>query len=123
VLAEVDESLCSAKLNRQEMGLFLRRRKEIYEAMHPETRNGGTGKNHTRQLSENGKAEKTPSFVDDTAARTGFSKTKIYDLIAEAEAEAPMSTPAPTPPAAHNGRPFCRVLEPRCNSRHGFHSF
>ena len=40
-LAEVDENVVRKGLSAVEYGNLLLRRKEIYEALHPETRNGG----------------------------------------------------------------------------------
>lgn len=69
-LAECDENLCGTKLTQSERALFTRRRKEIYEAIHPETRQGAVGRG--------GKSDPNiGSFVDDTAARTGRSRSSI----------------------------------------------
>lgn len=43
------------------------------EALHPETRNGATGRNHERQLRQLGEAE-TERFTADTAKKTGQSE-------------------------------------------------
>lgn len=63
-LAECDENLCGTKLTPSERALFTRRRKEIYEAIHPETRHGAN------QHSRSGK-DCHSNFTDDTAKRTG----------------------------------------------------
>ena len=48
-LAEIDENFVRAGLSHRELGDLLLRRKELYEALHPETRqgqrNGQTAKN------------------------------------------------------------------------------
>jgi hypothetical protein len=55
--------------------LFTQRRKDIYEALHPETRHGviGNGREKSRQVGDS-----TPDrFTADTAARTGQSERKV----------------------------------------------
>ena len=51
--------------------MFMRRRKDAYEALHPETRNGRNQHGRVGQIGE-------PScFTADTAERTGQSERKI----------------------------------------------
>jgi hypothetical protein len=57
-----------------ERALFTQRRKEAYEALHPETKNGATGGGHN-QLRQLGEA--APRFTADTAARTGQSERSV----------------------------------------------
>lgn len=59
-----------------ERALFTRRRKEIYEALHPETKNGaaGNGREKVRQL---GEATPADRFTADTARSTGQSERAI----------------------------------------------
>ena len=64
-LAMIDENLCRAELSPAEAALQTARRKEIYEALHPETRHGGDRKsNQVDNLS-------TRSFAEETAGATG----------------------------------------------------
>jgi ParB family chromosome partitioning protein len=71
-LAECDENLCGTKLTPSERALFTRRRKEIYEALHPETRQrANVGPN--RQFV----ATETPAFTADTATRTGVDRRTV----------------------------------------------
>ncbi len=72
-LAEVDENLCGTTLSPAERALFTQRRKDIYEALHPETRNGGDRRSSDRQVGE----LKNDRFTADTAARTGQSERKV----------------------------------------------
>ena len=67
-LAEVDENLCGTKLTPSERALFMRRRKDIHIALHPETRAGVAG-GKARQ----GAASDNLSFAADTAAKTGVT--------------------------------------------------
>lgn len=72
-IAECDENLCGSNLSKSERAKFTARRKEAYEALHPETRNGVIG----------ALARHTPdklagaSFTADTAAKTGQSERAI----------------------------------------------
>ncbi len=79
-LMEIDENLI-----RNEMGYLLRsdtlaRKKEIYERLYPETKVGSMNKsNNYGQDLENAEISfsKMPSFVEDTASKTGLSKRTI----------------------------------------------
>jgi ParB family transcriptional regulator, chromosome partitioning protein len=71
-LAEWDENLCSTKLTPAERAIFTQRRKDAYEALHPETRHGANHApcgqfGHTANL----------AFVDATASKTGRSERDV----------------------------------------------
>jgi hypothetical protein len=74
-LAMIDENLCRAELGSAERASATARRKEIYEALHPETKHGGDRK------TDQG-AKFAPSFHKATAAATGQSP-RIVQLNAE----------------------------------------
>ncbi|MEH2935694.1 ParB N-terminal domain-containing protein [Acutalibacter sp. JLR.KK004] len=78
-LAEIDENFVRAGLSHRELGDLLLRRKELYEAIHPETRqgqrNGQTAKNENFSLLE------TKSFSQDTAEKLGVSKRTVEQLV------------------------------------------
>ena len=78
-LAEIDENFVRAGLSNRELGDLLLRRKELYEAIHPETRqgqrNGQTAKNANSSLLE------TKSFAQDTADKLGVSKRAVEQLV------------------------------------------
>ena len=78
-LAEIDENFVRAGLSHRELGDLLLRRKELYEAIHPETRqgqrNGQTAKNANFSLLE------TKSFAQDTADKLGVSKRTVEKLV------------------------------------------
>ena len=78
-LAEIDENFVRAGLSHRELGDMLLRRKELYEAIHPETRqgqrNGQTAKNENFSLLE------TKSFSQDTADKLGVSKRTVEQLV------------------------------------------
>jgi ParB-like chromosome segregation protein Spo0J len=72
-LAEVDENLAGPTLTKAERALFTKRRKELYEQLHPETRPGGD----RRSTSSRKHCDKVERFTADTAARTGRSERSI----------------------------------------------
>jgi hypothetical protein len=72
----VDENLCGTTLSPAESALFTQRRKSIYEAIHPETRNGATG-NGREKVRQVGEATPPDRFTADTASRTGRSERKV----------------------------------------------
>jgi len=78
-LIEIDENLIRNELTVLERGEVLKRRKEIYEAMYPETKHGGLP-----GLPGGGKAPKNEmisSFAIDTANKTGYSPRTIQQEV------------------------------------------
>ncbi|MDF3904675.1 ParB N-terminal domain-containing protein [Paracoccus sp. AS002] len=71
ILAECDENLCGTILTATERAMFTARRKEAYEALHPEVVNGRN--QHSDRDGQLGQ----PSFADDQAAKTGQSARAI----------------------------------------------
>lgn len=78
-LWEIDENLIRAELTPTERADCINRRKQIYEQVHPETAHGANkgadGKFAPR--SQVGNTDDQPSFIDDTAAKTGRSRTSV----------------------------------------------
>lgn len=78
-LAEIDENLIRRGLDHVEEWEQLARRKEIYEQLHPETRqgqrNGQTSKNETVSVLD------TKPFTQDTAEKLGVSPRSIEQKI------------------------------------------
>lgn len=74
-LAECDENLCGSRLSPVEEALFLQRRKEAYEAIHPETKHGANLEN--ARVDEMATHERANRFTVDTAAKTGQSERVI----------------------------------------------
>ena len=78
-LAEIDENFVRAGLSHRELGDLLLRRKELYEALHPETRqgqrNGQTAKNDNLTLLA------AKPFSEDTADKLGVSKRTVERLV------------------------------------------
>ncbi|GFE94751.1 ParB N-terminal domain-containing protein [Acetobacter persici] len=77
-LLEIDENLCRHELNELDRATFLAKRKEVYEALHPETKNGGD-----RKSDQNDKlVVLIHSFSQATAEKLGFSKRTIERSVA-----------------------------------------
>ena len=78
-LAEIDENFVRAGLSHRELGDLLLRRKELYEAIHPETRqgqrNGQTVKNDILTVLQ------AKPFSEDTADKLGISKRTVERLV------------------------------------------
>jgi ParB family chromosome partitioning protein len=81
-LAELDENLIRNELTALERSEHLARRKEIYEALHPEAKHGGA----RDQDPESGSC---PSFVDDTSSKTNRSRSTIAEEVKIAESIVP----------------------------------
>lgn len=74
IIAECDENLCGSNLSPAERARFTKRRKEAYEALHPETKNGSN--QHTR-VSQIAKGSPADRFTLDTAKKTGQHEATI----------------------------------------------
>lgn len=74
-IAECDENLCGSNLSPAERALFTRRRKDAYEALHPETAHGAIGKG--REKSRKVCDSIQDRFTVDTAAKTGKHERTI----------------------------------------------
>jgi ParB-like chromosome segregation protein Spo0J len=72
IVAECDENLCGTSLTTAERALFTRRRKEAYEALHPETKHGTNQHESSRQIGES-----SDRFTADAAAKTGKAERTI----------------------------------------------
>lgn len=70
-IAECDENLCAPQLSPAERAMFTKRRKEAYEALHPETRNG------RNQHSDRVGQLVQPSFAADQADKTGVDERTV----------------------------------------------
>ncbi|MFV0410614.1 MAG: ParB/RepB/Spo0J family partition protein [Paracoccus sp. (in: a-proteobacteria)] len=73
IIAECDENLCGTNLSASDRAEFTARRKEAYEALHPETKNG-------RNQHEGRDGEvRQPSFAADQADKTGRSARSVRE--------------------------------------------
>ena len=104
-IAEIDENIIRLNLHYSDEGKQLARRKEIYEMLHPETRqghrNGQTSKTDTETVLG------TKSFADDTAEKTRQSPRTIRRKIQVAT----NLTPEVTEIAKNEGITFKNALK------------
>ena len=78
-LAEIDENFVRAGLSHRELGDLLLRRKELYEAIHPETRQGQ--RNGQTVKNDNLTVLGAKPFSEDTADKLGVSKRTVERLV------------------------------------------
>lgn len=79
-IAECDENLCGPKLTAVELARFTKRRKDAYEALHPETKHGINQHTSSRQVGDSESRSENSDvgrFTADTAAKTGQSERAI----------------------------------------------
>jgi len=77
-LAEIDENIVRSDLSALEYGEILLRRKEIYEALHPETKKGGDRKSEEIKAKKfRFDSDQTKSFAQDTADKLGVTKRTV----------------------------------------------
>lgn len=76
-LAEIDENIIRANLSPAQEASAISRRKEIYELMHPETKNGGDRVSDQFAVSAN--CSKVERFTATTAKKTGKSERAIQE--------------------------------------------
>lgn len=87
-LAEIDENLIRNELHWLAADKQLRRRKSIYEELHPETKAGIAGANKTNEKRwgvANEKISSAKTFTEDTAEKLGQSQRNIQMSVARAE--------------------------------------
>jgi ParB family chromosome partitioning protein len=73
-LAEIDENLVRRDLTAAQRAKLVAKRKAAYEAVHPETKHGATGRGRAKSGQVGHSNER---FTADTAAKTGKSKRSI----------------------------------------------
>lgn len=74
-LAEIDENISRNPLSAVEQTKALARRKEIYEALHPDRKAGA--KRRKGDAGQKQPADKAASFTEDTAQKTGKSRRTV----------------------------------------------
>ena len=84
-LAEIDENVIRSDLSAVEFGELLLRRKEIYETIHPETKNGGDRKSEKIRTTRCRSDFTTRSFVQDTAEKLGVTPRTVERQIQTAK--------------------------------------
>ncbi len=75
-LAEIDENFVRSDLTPLEFGELLLRRKEIYEALHPESKNGGDRRSEEIRTSKC-RSDSASSFAQDTAEKLGVGRRTV----------------------------------------------
>lgn len=70
-IAECDENLCAPQLSPADRAMFTKRRRDAYEAKHPETKNG-----RNQHSNRDGQVVQ-PSFAEDQAAATGVDARTV----------------------------------------------
>lgn len=75
-LAEIDENFVRRNLSALEYGEALLHRKELYEMLHPETRQGGDRKSKTIKTTKS-RFDGAKSFTQDTAEKLGVTPRTI----------------------------------------------
>ena len=83
-LAEVDENVVRKGLSAVEYSDLLLRRKEIYEMLHPEAKNGGDRKSEKIRCAKC-TSDSAKSFVDDTAEKLGVDPSTVRRQIQTAK--------------------------------------
>ena len=81
-LATIDENLMRLNLTSLQRGQAIAKRKELYEALHPGTKQGpaqarGSNKKQGKATGSDVSADSALTFVDDTASKTGRSKRSV----------------------------------------------
>ncbi len=87
-LAELDENTARSEFTTLERCEYLKRRKTIYEQLYPGTKNGQAqiaGMNRAKNAETDSTCDNPPSFVKDTADKSGRSETAIKEDIRIAE--------------------------------------
>jgi len=88
-LAEIDENLIRNELHWADRDKQLKRRKEIYELKHPETKKGNSIEKtliKAREEVERNDFASLPSFAQDTANKTGYTNRSVELSVQRAEA-------------------------------------
>ena len=75
-LAEIDENIIRRNIHSLDYGDLLLRRKQIYETLHPETKNGGDRRSEKTRIAKCN-SDPVKSFVKDTADKMGVDPSTV----------------------------------------------
>ncbi|WP_431281624.1 ParB/RepB/Spo0J family partition protein [Humitalea sp. 24SJ18S-53] len=104
-LLEIDENLMRRELGALDRAVFLARRKEVYERLFPEARNGRASK--SRKVAT---LIGTPGFSKETAKKLGLDKATIFRSLARAAIPAEMRARLAGHPVADSGAQLDALL-------------
>jgi ParB family chromosome partitioning protein len=105
-LQEIDENLIRRELSALDRAVFLARRKEIYEALHPETRHGGKRQGGKSQSF----ATWSGRFTKATAEKLGLSERSIQLSVRRASLPAEIREAIATHPVADSGSELDKLI-------------
>ena len=83
-LVEIDDNLAGAELTALDTALFLARRKEVYERLHPETR-AMTGAALAARRWDAAEPSSAASFTATTAEKLGITERQVRKIVAAGE--------------------------------------
>lgn len=107
-LAEIDENLMRRELSQLDRSVFLARRKELYEALYPQTAHGKSSKNKVQEKSQSF-ATFPARFSAATAERLGLSERTIQQAVARAKIDPQVRTLLAFHPAADSGAELDKI--------------
>ena len=107
-LLEVDENLMRRELSALDRAVFLARRKEIYEQLHPETKHGG--KRPKGQVDKDVHLIRSATFSRATAAKLGIDRRTVDRAITRAALPADIRAAIATHPVADSGAELDKLL-------------
>lgn len=81
-LLEIDDNIAGSELSPLDTAVFLARRKDVYERLHPETRRGVAGAARRWDATEPGSV----AFVAATAEKFGLTERQVYKIVAAGSA-------------------------------------
>lgn len=98
-LAEIDENLIRNELTQLEEARHLARRKEIYEALHPQTKKGGDRSNRTNEERAAVVARAEEVGVTKAAEEAGINRDTIYEWrkVSDSKVQNEPLNPTPKP--------------------------
>lgn len=105
-LAEIDENLVRRELSALDRAVFLAKRKEIYERLHPEAKAGGD----RRSIKATSLSLWSAAFARSTAEKLGVDKRTIERAVRRAALPAEIRERLATHPVANSGAELDKLL-------------
>ncbi|WP_439596497.1 ParB/RepB/Spo0J family partition protein [Falsiroseomonas sp.] len=107
-LLEIDENLMRRELSQLDRSVFLAKRKELYEALHPQTAHGKASKNKGKEKSQTS-ATFPGRFSAATAERLGLSERTIQQAVARAKIDPQVRAMLASHPVADSGAELDKI--------------